>query len=200
MASIRAIIGPMGSGKTTELLRMIDRHLIAGRRTVVVKPSLDTRSIGVSTHAHRLGCLQQPQGAASVPAISLSRLADACDREDVMSAAVVGIDEGQFFDDLASGCESLAAAGKQVIVAGLSGDSERRGFRPVMELLPLCDSITFLTAVCVRCGLDASFTAYAGTKETAVKVGDLGDYLPLCRRCYLSRLTTSAALPAAPQR
>jgi thymidine kinase len=34
---------------------------------------------------------------------------------------VIGIDEGQFFPDIVSGCEALAKAGKTVIVAGLDG-------------------------------------------------------------------------------
>jgi thymidine kinase len=34
---------------------------------------------------------------------------------------VIGIDEAQFFQDIVTGCETLAKAGKTVIVAGLDG-------------------------------------------------------------------------------
>ncbi|MEM2055884.1 MAG: hypothetical protein QXY48_06020, partial [Sulfolobales archaeon] len=40
---LRVIIGPMFSGKTTELLRVLRKYAIAGYRVVLVKPSTDTR-------------------------------------------------------------------------------------------------------------------------------------------------------------
>jgi len=50
---------------------------------------------------------------------------------------VIGIDEGQFFDErLVEIVEQLAGAGKQVIVAGLDTDYLRRPFEPIPRL---CD-------------------------------------------------------------
>ena len=53
------------------------------------------------------------------------------------STQVIGIDEGQFFDErLVEIVEQLAGAGKQVIVAGLDTDYLRRPFEPIPRL---CD-------------------------------------------------------------
>lgn len=41
--SIELILGPMFSGKTTELLRRMRRHRLADRRVVVIKYVKDTR-------------------------------------------------------------------------------------------------------------------------------------------------------------
>ena len=49
---IEVIIGPMFAGKSTELLRSVNRHAISGKRCLYVKYSADTRydSKCISTH------------------------------------------------------------------------------------------------------------------------------------------------------
>jgi thymidine kinase len=46
------IVGPMFAGKTTELIRRVERQVIAGRQAVVFKPSLDAKydASKVATH------------------------------------------------------------------------------------------------------------------------------------------------------
>jgi len=175
--TIDLIIGPMGSGKTTELLRRIELYAVARKNVVLIKPRLDTR-MGVHIGTH---------GFQTATAIVLEKLSDACHNHVIEACDVVGIDEGQFFPDLASGSEELAQSGKKVIIAGLSGTSERNGFSPIMEIIAKCDSITMLTAVCVICGRAASFTAHQGTMKGTVKIGDIGEYMPMCRYCFMER-------------
>src|ERR1700722_1663174 len=43
--SITTIIGPMFSGKTTELLRLIERERIAGKKCVIIKHAIDNRYV-----------------------------------------------------------------------------------------------------------------------------------------------------------
>src|SRR5690554_7954903 len=40
---LTVIIGPMFSGKTTELLRRLERYDLAGKKVVLVRPQTDTR-------------------------------------------------------------------------------------------------------------------------------------------------------------
>jgi thymidine kinase len=47
---IELILGPMFSGKTTELLRRINRHQIAHNRCLLIKNTLNDTSTIISTH------------------------------------------------------------------------------------------------------------------------------------------------------
>ncbi|MGV7468037.1 hypothetical protein PJI21_29075, partial [Mycobacterium kansasii] len=79
---------------------------------------------------------------------------------------VIGIDEAQFFDDLYEFCVAVAEDdGKTVVVAGLDGDYLRRSFGCVLDLIPVADTVTKLTARCELCGKRAFFTLRK-TEET----------------------------------
>ncbi|CAJ0570148.1 unnamed protein product, partial [Mesorhabditis spiculigera] len=174
---IVCIIGPMFSGKTTELIRIHDRYKIAKKKCVLVKYDGDMRydAHHITTHQQQkaLGC--------TVVAHRLADVRETLFDEDV---EVVAIDEGQFYDDLASTCEQLAADGKIVIVAALNGDFMRRPFAEVSKLISFSNDVRNLSAVCMRCGTDASYT-FRNTKETQVEViGGSDTYQALCRACY----------------
>lgn len=88
--------------------------------------------------------------------------------EEAANYDVIAIDEGQFFPDvfistlickIAQFCEKLANDGKIVLVAALDGSFERKPFNTILELIPLCEKVVKLTAVCWYCKQDnASFT------------------------------------------
>lgn len=100
---------------------------------------------------------------------------------------VIGIDEGQFFEDLYDFCRKAADDdGKTVIVAGLDGDYLRRSFGSVLEIIPLADSVTKLNARCELCGKRAFFTLRK-TEETQTElIAGAEVYMPVCRKHYVS--------------
>ncbi|KAH9611873.1 hypothetical protein KSS87_019552 [Heliosperma pusillum] len=100
---------------------------------------------------------------------------------------VIGIDEAQFFEDLYDFCQTAADNdGKTIIVAGLDGDYLRRSFGSVLDIIPLADSVTKLTARCNVCGKLANFTLRK-TEETDTEViGGAEVYMPVCRKHYIS--------------
>ncbi|XWS75853.1 hypothetical protein CRYUN_Cryun01aG0127700 [Craigia yunnanensis] len=66
---------------------------------------------------------------------------------------VIGIDEVQFLEDLYDFCCRAADhVSKTVIVSGLDGDYLRRSFESVLDIIPLVDTVTKLTARCEVCG------------------------------------------------
>jgi hypothetical protein len=106
---IEVICGPMFSGKSEELIRRVTRSRIARIPVQTFKPAIDIRYADHQVVSH---------SALSVEAQPVAD-SDALIRAVEDATVVVGIDEGQFFDDgLVEVCESLAAAHKQVIVAG----------------------------------------------------------------------------------
>ena len=74
------------------------------------------------------------------------------------SYEVVAIDEGQCFTDVAKVAERLANLGITVIVATLDGNPERQHYDHINELIPLCEKVDKLTAICMECFEEAAFT------------------------------------------
>eukprot|EP00048_Salpingoeca_helianthica_P017586 m.238016 g.238016 ORF g.238016 m.238016 type:complete len:215 (-) comp21530_c0_seq1:292-936(-) len=181
--SIEVIFGPMFSGKTTELLRRIRRFSLAQRTCLVVKYSKDTRysQEGVSTHDRQVS-----------EAVACSRLSEV--QELAMKYGVIGIDEGQFFPDVVPFCETLANAGKSVIVAALDGTFQRKPFGSVLELIPLAESVVKLSAVCMLCYADAPFSKRLGTETEIEVIGGADKYVAVCRECFIEKNACSTPM------
>jgi thymidine kinase len=107
------IAGPMFSGKSEELIRLLRRAAIARQRVQVFKPKLDNRYSEGDVVSHT---------QMRIPCELVERADEIMPRLDPRTE-VVGIDEAQFFDDaLPRVCGHLANLGKRVIVAGLDMD------------------------------------------------------------------------------
>lgn len=61
----------------------------------------------------------------------------------------------------------MANAGKTVIVAALDGTFQRKPFGPILNLVPMAESVVKLKAVCMVCFKDAAFSKRLGS-ETEV--------------------------------
>lgn len=178
---IHVICGPMFAGKTTALLQRVQAEMDLGRSVMLIKSNKDTRygTDSVVTHdGTRLPCWALP----NLSSFSQKLGAVAYDKVDV-----IGIDEAQFFGDLYDFCRKAADHdGKTVIVAGLDGDYLRRTFGSVLDIVPLADSVTKLTARCNVCGKRAHFTLRK-TEETQTElIGGSDVYMPVCRQHYVS--------------
>ena len=119
----------MFSGKSEELIRRVTRYQIARVPIQTFKPQLDIRYADSEVVSH---------SSLKVEAIPVETSSELLRRVDD-STQVIGIDEGQFFDDgLMDVVEQLASAEKQVIVAGLDTDYLRRPFEPIPTLCDRC--------------------------------------------------------------
>ncbi len=165
----------MFSGKSEELIRRVTRSKIARIPVQTFKPEIDNR------YAEREVVSHSEWRVEAQPVVSSLALLKAVDE----ATEVVGVDEGQFFDDgLIDVCESLAAAGKQVVVAGLDLDYLRRPFQPIPELCGRSEYVTKMLAVCHRCGGPALFTQRIVRSDALVVLGAGGAYEARCRACY----------------
>ena len=173
--SIEVICGSMFSGKTEELMRRLRRAKIAGLRTEIFKPTIDTRYAQEDVVSHDRNSI------ASTPidtAESLLLLASDVD--------VIGIDEAQFFDPrLPQVVEQLADQGIRVILAGLDMDFKRQPFGPMSTLCAIADSVDKIHAICIECGSWASYSYRLVSGQEQVMLGEANEYRPLCRTCYL---------------
>lgn len=172
---IEVIAGPMFSGKSEELIRRVTRYHLARVPTQTFKPALDTRfAIGEVVSHSKLT-------TAAQPVTSSEELLRAVEDRTV----VVGVDEGQFFDEgLVQVADLLAGAGKQIIVAGLDLDYLGRPFEPIPSLMLRAEYVTKALAVCHRCGGPGLFTQRVVDSDELVVLGADDAYEARCRRCY----------------
>ena len=173
---IQLIMGPMFSGKTTELLRRVKRYSIATYKSCLVKYECDDRydQDSIATHDNELA-----------NAYACSCLSEVMDK--MKQHQVVGIDEGQFFPDLVECCENLANEGKIVIVAALDGTFQRKAFGPIPNLIPMAETVIKLKAVCMKCYGDAAFTKRTVDSDKVELIGGADKYMAVCRGCYFEK-------------
>ncbi len=172
---IEVIAGPMFSGKSEELIRLLKRAMIARLRVQVFKPRLDNRYSEGDVVSH---------SQMRVPCELVERAGEIRPRLDPRTE-VVGIDEAQFFDDaLPSVCGHLANLGKRVIVAGLDMDYRGVPFGPMPELLAVAEEVHKIHAICTSCGSPAAYTQRLIESDELVVVGATGAYEARCRRCH----------------
>ncbi|KAK4259119.1 hypothetical protein QN277_005486 [Acacia crassicarpa] len=178
---IHVIVGPMFAGKTTTLLRRMQLESSSGRNVAIIKSSKDTR-YGLDSIVTHDGFKLPCWALTNLSSFRQKFGPDAYDQLDV-----IGIDEAQFFEDLYDFCCGAADHdGKTVIVAGLDGNYLRRSFGSVLDIIPIADSVTKLTARCEICGKRAFFTLRK-VEETQVElIGGSEVYMPVCRQHYVS--------------
>ena len=168
-------LGPMFSGKTTQLIQTYKKFAYIGKRVVVVNWAEDQRyhDTMLSTHDRvMIPCVQ----ATNLQAIM----------DDLLSSDVILINEGQFFQDLYENVLALVEEhGKMVYICALDGDFERKKFGRVLDLIPFCDKVTKLHALCSICrnGKPAIFSHRVSNEAEQIVIGS-DNYVPLCRACY----------------
>lgn len=190
---LRAIVGPMFSGKTTELLRVLRKYAIAGYRVILVKPSTDTRYSVQKVVSH--DGLEMEALVVEPSYAGISRVADLLLEHDV-----IGIDEFQFFEHSRELSRFLLELSERrlVIVAALNLDFRGEPWEVVKEVLPYADDIRVLRAVCTytdergrKCGRPATRTQRlldgrpAPYESPRVMVGGRESYEARCKRHHV---------------
>ena len=186
------VLGPMFSGKTTELvLKLTNFSDVMWRNnkqivTLLITHKIDNRGDvessykGVTTHNSGFKGLSD-----RIDTVNTDTLASV----DVSKYKMVGIDEGQFFDDLELVRKWVNVDGIHVVIASLDGDSMMRPFGKVLPLIPMSCDVRKLSACCVTCSenghiVDAYFTAKIKGTSNQKEVGGMDMYIPVCMSCH----------------
>ena len=164
----------MFSGKTEELIRRLNRAIIAKQKVEIFKPVTDTRYHHEQIVSHNENAIRStPVNFAS----DILLLAGDCE--------VVGIDEAQFFDDaIVEVCNTLANSGKRIIVAGLDMDFEGKPFGPMPYLLAVAEFVTKVHAICAQTGELASFSYRLTDNNQKVMLGEKKEYEARNRKSF----------------
>jgi thymidine kinase len=176
---LELILGCMFSGKTTKLLEIYNMYKICEVECCVVNYDKDKRYHEelLSTHDKKM-----------IPCINVKHLREAVTDVNVAKYDVFLVNEGQFFVDVDEVVLDLVQKhGKKVYVCGLDGDYKQQTFGNLLNLIPHCDNYSKLHAICKVCkdGTPASFSKRI-TNETDQEVIGSDNYIPVCRKCYIS--------------
>ena len=175
MGELHLIIGCMFSGKTTELLRIAKRLKSIDQTVALINYLEDTRysTTDVTTH-DKYSCDIE------------SHLINDLSSLDVNSYSVICINEAQFFGGLKQFCMDMLSKSKIIYVSGLDGDFKQQPFGEILDLIPMCNTITRLHAFCKVCknGNPAYFTKRLTDSKEQKLIGT-DEYIPVCRKHLL---------------
>jgi len=186
VGKLTVICGPMYSGKSEELMRLLRRSEIGGKSTILLRPDFDDRYDKEKLVSHAGAVYRSFSVAPIAPKIwANGQFFD-----------VVGIDEVQFFNRTDDGTTVeevigwLVDRGKDVIVSGLDMTYRREPFGCVPNLMAMADTVIKLDAVCHKCGGTATLTQRLIDDQPApftgptVQVGGLDTYEARCKECW----------------
>jgi len=185
---LHLILGAMFSGKTTRLIQIYKTRTYIGKKVVVINYLDDKRyhETMMSTHDHQM-----------IPCIQTSELSALCNDptnehyRKIKEADTILINEGQFFKDIFENVLALVETEhKEVFICGLDGDFLRNRFGSLLSLIPYCDTVEKLAALCSDCrdGTPAIFSCRTSVETEQMVIGS-ENYKPLCRKCYIQEYT-----------
>lgn len=187
--TIQIVEGPMGSGKSTYLIRYVETY---GRHSTVlfINHSDDDRD-GDDAPVSSRSVLVNSSIIRKLNAtyVKISKLAH-LDPLILEKHSVVIIDEAQFFSDLIEEVTRYAEIlGKTVIAAGLLSDYNRKPFGHLATLMTLADDHIQLEGLCEDCLDNGKKTKSLFTRSLVkmggqVKIGK-DTFRGCCRDCYL---------------
>ena len=183
--TLEVIIGPMFSGKTSELIRLVEREVYAKRKGAIFKPSFDRRYSAKQVASHN-GLRYEAYSVVASEA-GVMRIPELVKKEKL---DVIGLDEVQFFPHGIVELLDSLAHDKKVVACGLNMNFKAEPFPATMELAARADRVRYLSAVCVVCGGEATRTQRliggkpAPRDSPVIVVGGKELYEPRCRNCY----------------
>jgi thymidine kinase len=175
---LELIIGPMYAGKSTELIRIINRYKCLNKNIIVINHILNNRYGSTELTTHNKDKIDS--------CIILQEL-KYLDKLLLNNCDVIIIEELQFFNDaydqIINWCDNY---NKIVIGAGLDGDYMRNSFGDVLKLIPHAEKVTKLSALCKKCGDGtlAFFTKRITNNCEKTLVGSNDIYEAVCRKHY----------------
>ena len=179
--SLHLILGPMFSGKTTRLIEYYRSRQYIGKSVAVINYAEDQRysKLQLSTHDYVM-----------IPCIQSLDMSSIMQLPEVQNADTILINEGQFFNDLYDNVlHFVENQKKEVIICGLNGDFKRGVFGDLLRLIPFCDTVEKLSALCASCkdGTPGIFSHRLSKNKEQCVIGS-NEYIPVCRDCYLTFL------------
>lgn len=186
MAKLYFKYGTMGSSKTAQALITKFNYEERGMKTVLIKPSVDTRD-GKNICKSRIGL--------SAEALTVNKSVNLFKLIKDMKVDVVIVDECQFLteDQVDQLADVVMEMDVPVLCFGLRADFQTHLFPGSKRLFEIADSITEIKYIC-ECGNKAVVNARLDengrvvTEGSQVLIGGNDRYVAMCRKCWLKKI------------
>ena len=179
---LELILGPMWSGKTSTLLNYYRQFSFCKLKVCVVNFKADDRYSETMLSTHDKQMIPCIMGFSMEEIMQVEEKA-----KQINECDVILINEGQFFHDIVEFTTQMVEDHhKKVFICGLDGDFKREKIGKLLDLVPLCEKVTKLRALCGKCkdGTPAPFSFRNTSSTEQVLIGADDIYVPLCRKCY----------------
>lgn len=195
---LKIYLGPMYSGKTTELIRNYNRFRKYKQLIIDFDTEIECKKdkivIELESNLYYYEdnlCNHNKQEIQCLNLANINTLEQFyIQNTDIINdVKIIHINEAQFFHDLKQVVINLIEKYKvNIYLYGLDGDFKRNKFGELIDLIPYCDSITKLKGVCNNCDNNALFShrTCKGDQQMLINDSNEDKYIPLCRDCYLS--------------
>lgn len=172
---LNLILGPMFSGKTSELLRRYSRTIIADIPSAIIKYKGDNRYSKDVVKTHNGN-----ECSATYCVDELMPLL-----YELTPYKIVFIDEIQFFPDKVQFCKLAIQSGIEIHAAGLAQDYMRKPFVDMDYLYALAYNVVYLQAICFYCKNDrACYTERFSHSTEQFEIGGSDKYHAVCSICW----------------
>ncbi|NCN25537.1 thymidine kinase [Candidatus Falkowbacteria bacterium CG10_big_fil_rev_8_21_14_0_10_37_14] len=183
MSYLEVITGPMFSGKSEELIRIIKRTQYAKLSYLVIKPLRDTRQDTVRARFLDHG---KSKTLAEHPAHPVNSSQQFFKLLSEHQPIILIIDEAHFLGNwIIKAVNTLLKENDlRIYVAGLDQTAWGDTFGPMGDLMAMAHVVKKLTAVCFNCGQEATKTFKLFVGASIVDPGDAEKYEARCLKCW----------------
>lgn len=165
--NISLLIGPCFAGKTTELIRQINRHRVMQKTICLILPEEKKENI-------------QKFSFIKSQILSANLIEQVLTNQIFLEADIIAIDDLHYFTDSLRILPQIADKfNKKVICAGLDNDFNRNCYLNVIDLIPKCEYVQKLTAF----DIDSSPAIFS-------KKNDNNEFIAVSRKSFLQTTNT----------
>lgn len=181
MSKLYFKFGTVNSSKTANLLMTKHNYEEQGLKTIVLKPTVDTRDPG------------EIVTRAGIPSVKCITFSENDSIKEILTGEifdVVLVDESQFCTELQIEELWQISISCPVICFGLKTDSHTRLFPGSKRLLELAEKIEEIKTVC-KCGKKATINARIDkngnliTNAPQIDIGGNEKYMSMCKECFI---------------
>lgn len=179
MPSLTFKYGPMGAAKSLDLLVTCYQYEAAGKRPCVIKPSLDTRHVGLVWSRVPGMSRKTDIELSETDVLNVSQLQQEFD--------ILLVDESHWLSEQV--VRQLYSISKHIPVVcyGLRTDFRQQLFSGSTYLLALADEIVEIKGLCRYCSEQGKHNLRISKKpapDTNYEVGSDETFVPVCKYCF----------------
>ena len=174
-------IGPMYSGKTTQLIlnyNLINTSLC--NEQIVIDYDFNNTNTNINTKLYS-------HDKKYLDCIKLHNLNDIY-KLNLNNIKIIHINEAQFYINLKNiVIDLLENKNITIYIYALDGDYKREKFGEILDLIPYCDTLRKLSGKCYYCNSVSIFShRIVNSSEQILENNDNNpSYIPVCRYCYI---------------